>query len=172
MKIFNNDINDINAWLLRWCHTWWNNLKIDNIVDKSISYLKNKYNKDIYGLSDWENDWVNYLNKLNEQDYIELFKYAKELFIKNFWEEKWLIYYIKFTFGLLEDWENYSDIINSSKNINDILLKDYNSWFKYYAKNHKYEIWKPIAWVSKNLGKQINYLNHTDLYDFWENYKI
>lgn len=171
MKILNNDIKDLNAWLLRWCHTLWDNLIIDNIIEEAVGYLQKKYNKNICELDEWLDESLIYFNNLNEQEYIELFKYTKDLFLKNFWEEKWLIFYIKLTFWLMEDWEYYSEVINGSKTINESLLKDYNNWFKYYAKNHKYRIWQAISHVCRNLWYSIKWLNKNNFYDFWENYR-
>lgn len=170
MKILNNDIKELDAWLLHSFHTCWYNLKIDILVEENILYLKNKYKTSLSWLDNYITFWINYLNNQNEQDYVDFFKYTKDLFIKNFWEEKGLVFYIKFTFSLMDDWEHYSKVINWSKIINELLLIDYKSWFKYYAKNHKYEIGKPIFWVSRNLWKSIEWLNNSDLYDFWETY--
>lgn len=171
MKLFNNDIKEIESAIFLGEYTDWNDKNIDLIVDKKVNYLKNKYNTNIKWLDKWRKKWIKYLNKLDENDIIELFEFTNNKYIEYFWKEYWNKAFSKFTGNLLEDWENYSKIINSSEIINKFLLEKYNEIIKSYKKNHKYEIWRYISIVYKNLDIKLANSESSDIYEFWEKYK-
>lgn len=169
MKIINNDIWELESHILTCSDTRWIYDLRDKIENESWDYLNNKY--DTKDDTVYINIYVKYLNNLNEEGLLELLYFAKKLYIENFWEKHWNIAFSCFSWSLMEDWENYSNIMNNSKIINEYLFNEFNNIYKYYAKNHKYEIWTYILLASRNLGIDLWYKEGLDIYDFWEDYE-
>jgi hypothetical protein len=168
MKIINDDIQELESHVLMWSNTKWIYDLRDKIENESREYLSNKYSiKDDTLYIDL---YVKYLNNISEKDLLELLYFAKELYIQKFWKKHWGIAFSNFSGWLLEDGEKYSNLMNSSNSINEYLFHEFNSIYKYYAKNHKYEIWKYISICAKNIGVDLQYKEDDDIYGFWETY--
>ena len=173
-KILNNDINELEAGIILWCSTKWLYQDEEKQNKIAINYLRWKYNLDDINfdeiINNWNREWIKYLNSLDENDILELLLFSKDLFINKFWIKHWSIAFSLFFGGLMEDNEHYTKIINTSIKINKVLLKEYNYIIKYFAKNHKYEIWKYISYIINNLWIKISNRSNMDIYNFWENY--
>ena len=166
----NDDINEQEAWLLSSCDTLWIYGIQEREEENSLKYLRNKFNTNNLWLDKYCDIWVWYLNNLNEEKILKLFHFSKKLYNKNFWEKYWCIAFSNFAWGLVQDKELYSKIINNSKKINNFLFSEFNNSFKHYPKNHKYRIWIYISLVMKNLGISIKKPENLNMYDFWEKY--
>lgn len=165
MKILNNDLKELESAIIWWCSTRWDYQNEDKQKELAINYLQSKYPNDNF-LTKWLINWIEYLKNLNEDDMIFLIDFAKKIFIEKFGLKNWSIAFVNFIWSLMQDWEKYSDTINMSIKINNILLKEFNETFKYFSKRHKYEIWKYINIIKNNLNIPIWWSD----YEYWENY--
>lgn len=168
MKIINNDIKELESHILIPSNTRWVYDLRDKIENESRKYLNNKYETkdDMVYIS----LYVSYLNSLWREELLDLLHFAKKLYVEKYWEKYWSIAFSNFSGWLLEDGEKYSNLMNSSNSINEYLFHELNDIYKYYEKNHKYEIWKYISICAKNIKINLQYKEGDDIYDFWETY--
>lgn len=168
MKIINNDLVELESHILLESNTRWVYEEKLLIEGKARVYLNRKYKSEDDMI--YIDLFVTYLNNLDEDEIMELLEFSQSVYIKAFWEKYWSIAFWWFSSWLMEDWENYSDIINDSDKLNEYLLNKFNDIHKYYAKNHKYEIWKHIFGCMKNLWREIPNLWDEEYYEYWEKY--
>lgn len=172
MKIMNNDIKELESHIIMSSQTKWIYDIQKEKEEQAAVYLKKKYNFDNYWLDKCTIEFVEYLNSLSNIDLFELLNFAKKIYIQEFWKKHWNIAFSFFAWRLMEDWEDYSNILNKSKKINKYLFWEFNKIYKFFEKNHKYEIWKYIYMIMKNLWLKIPVYDKYDIYDYWENYTI
>ncbi|MCH2189222.1 hypothetical protein MK079_05350 [Candidatus Gracilibacteria bacterium] len=168
MKIINNDIKELESHILIPSQTKGIYEEAEMVENKARKYLEEKYNTNDDMI--YIHAYLDYLSSLNEKEILKLLYLAKELYIRMFGDKYGAIGFSCFAGCMIEGGEGYSDITQNSKDINEYLLKEFKLTYKYFKKNHKYEIGEYIFRCMRNLGMQIPRLTHNEYYEYWENY--